>query len=92
VSRNETDVPGDDRRRESLDLPKLRYEPLAQRPSKVTLADLGRVAEPGASFVDWLETLPPVLGANALVRLCDAITSAHAERRPVAAAVGGHVV
>lgn len=75
-----------------LDLSRLKYEPLEERPSKVQLQDLGRPSEPGGSLGDWLDNLPGVLGASALKRLRDAIVRAHNQRRPVVAALGGHVV
>jgi hypothetical protein len=76
----------------TIDLFALRYESLAERPSKVSLADLGRPGPGAAWFADWLDTLPRVLGAQALRRLCEAIVAANEDRRPVVAALGGHVI
>jgi hypothetical protein len=70
----------------------LRFEPLATRPSKVRLADLGRPVGPDATVDDWLDALPAQLGANDLKALRDAIVAARAAGRPVVAAMGGHVV
>ncbi len=75
-----------------LDLEALRYEPLADRPSKVGLADLGRPVEAGASFDSWLDGLPDLLAGRAVKRLRDAIVGAHEAGAPVVAALGGHVV
>jgi hypothetical protein len=75
-----------------LDINKLRFEPLATRPSKVTLADLGCPAKPGASVDDLLDNLPKILGAGGLRRLRDAILIAHRSSQPVVAALGGHVI
>jgi hypothetical protein len=75
-----------------LELDALRYEPLAGRPSKVRLGDLGKPCGAGASFADWLEALPDQLGARDLRKLRDAIVAAHEAGRPVVAALGGHVV
>src|SRR5947209_2045474 len=75
-----------------LDLDDLRYEPLAERPSKVTLDDLGRPVGPDATIAGWLDGLPDQLAARELKRLRDAIVRAHAEGRPVVAALGGHVI
>lgn len=76
----------------SLDLNALRYESLGDRPSKVQLASLGRPPQPNPSLLDWLASLPDQLGASALKRLRDAITAAFDHRRPVVAALGGHVI
>jgi hypothetical protein len=83
--------PGDEPA-ERVDFEDLRYEPLASRPSKVALADLGRPVSPHTSMGKWLDSLPSVLGAGALRRLSDAIAAASSARRPVVAALGGHVV
>lgn len=74
-----------------LDLEALRYEPLAERPSKVHLGHLGKPGL-GAGVGDWLDTLPDVLAARGLKRLRDAIVEAHLGGSPVVAALGGHVV
>ena len=75
-----------------LDLDALRYEPLADRPSKVTLADLGRPSPEGAPLDDWLDGLPDLLAGRGLKRLRDAIVRSHRDGSPVVAALGGHVV
>jgi hypothetical protein len=75
-----------------LDLHALRYEPLDERPSKISLADQGRPRPGELWFADWLDSLPRVLGADALRRLCDAIVRSCGAGRPVVAALGGHVV
>jgi hypothetical protein len=74
-----------------LDLSRLRFEPLAERPSKVFLEHLGRPAT-GPGLIDWLDALPDVLAVRGLKRLRDAIVAARANGRPVVAGVGGHVV
>lgn len=86
------DSPSSDRSSGSLDLEALRFEPLADRPSKVKLADLGRPSEPGISLDDWVDGLPDLLAGRGLRRLRDAILTAHSAGRPVVAALGGHVV
>ena len=75
-----------------LDLDALRYEPLADRPSKVGLADLGRPSGRELSLDDWLDGLPDLLAGRGLKRLRDAIVRAHEAGPPVVAALGGHVV
>ena len=77
---------------DEIDLRDLRYEPLADRPSKVGLADLGRVGPANPPIADWLDTLPGVLAVGGLKRLRDAIVAAKHSGRPVVAALGGHVI
>ncbi len=79
-------------RPEPLDLNALRFEPLADRPSKVRLSDLGRPTAPRPSLTDWLDALPDILAARGLKRLRDSIVRAHAARQPIVAGLGGHVV
>lgn len=76
----------------ALDLNALRFEPLADRPSKVFLTDLGRPTGPDPVTTDWLDSLPNVLAARGLKRLRDAILRAHADGRLVIAGMGGHVI
>jgi len=92
VSRNGPDPEQDAATAAPFNLGDLRFEPLAGRPSKVSLADLGRPSVPDPHFGDWLESLPRLLGAAALKRLRDAIIRAHRAHRPIVAALGGHVV
>ena len=75
-----------------LDLDALQYEPLADRPSKVGLHHLGRVAQSNPSIDDWIDALPQQLAGNGFRRLRDAVISAHAGGRKVVAAMGGHVI
>jgi hypothetical protein len=65
---------------------------LGSRPSKVFHDDLGRPLSAGASVEDWLDSLPRQLAGNALRRVRFHLTRAHAERRTVVAALGGHVI
>ena len=76
----------------SVELEALRYEPLAGRPSKVRLTDLGRVVDGSGSFEQFVDSLPTVLAAQSLRQLRDAIVAAHVGRRQVLAGMGGHVI
>lgn len=75
-----------------LDWSALAYEPLATRPSKVDLKQMGSLASPGASFADFLNTLPNQLGGKNFRSLVNALAKAHSEGRRVLAAAGGHVI
>jgi hypothetical protein len=50
----------------SLEFEALRYEPLAGRPSKVRLAELGRPVDGTGTLEDLLDGLPVVLAAQSL--------------------------
>jgi hypothetical protein len=79
-------------RDEPLDLESLRFEALAERPSKVALTDLGRVLSANPKLDDWIDALPEILAGNSLRRLRDAILRARGTGSPVVAALGGHVI
>jgi hypothetical protein len=70
----------------------LHYEPLATRPSKVDAKQIGKIAEPGASFSTFLESLPNQLAGKNFRALVESLAKAHADRRLVLAAAGGHVI
>jgi hypothetical protein len=76
----------------AFDLHELRYEPLAERPSKVRLSDLGRPDYGSGMLEDLLDGLPAVLAAQSLKQLRDAIVAAHHRGAHVLAALGGHVI
>ena len=75
-----------------FDLTGLRTEPLAGRPSKVAVADLGRPVHPSTPIGDWLDHLPKQLAAVELRKLRDHLARAHHNGKTVAVALGGHVV
>jgi hypothetical protein len=81
-----------DSKRPELDLDALQFEPLADRPSKVHLADLGRPAPFDPSLGAWVESLPKQLAGSGFRRLRDAIVAAHSSGQQVIAALGGHVI
>jgi hypothetical protein len=86
------EIPVNPIRDEPLDLEQLRFEPLGDRPSKVTLADLGRALDPKPSLDDWIDALPEILAGKSIRRLRNAILLAGNNHAPVVAALGGHVV
>ncbi len=75
-----------------FDLSGLRTYDLASRPSKVSVADLGRVAVPATPLGDFLDTLPRQLAANGLRNVRDHVVRVHRAGKPVAVALGGHVI
>lgn len=77
---------------EPMDLGGLRTYPLASRPSKVTVADFARPLEPGATFDEFLDSLPRILAADSIREVAAAVRSARERDLPVVAGLGGHVV
>ena len=75
-----------------LDLAGVRTYPLADRKSKVSLADFARPHAAGASFSAFLDSLPKILGAEALRRVVAEIQRARAEGKPIVWGLGAHVL
>jgi hypothetical protein len=76
----------------SLNLDRLTTHSLYDRPSKVSVAHLGRPVGPGATVAQLLEALPDQLAGQSLRRWCDAICAARQADHAVVAALGGHVI
>lgn len=79
------------KREKRPDLRKLRTYPIAKRRNLVRLRDFGSVTD-GAAAAGFLRSLPDILGAKALRDLIEEIARAHRSKRPVAVAMGGHVI
>jgi hypothetical protein len=77
---------------EPLRLDGVRTYPLADRHSKVSLDDFARPHTPGASFADFLATLPRLLGADALRKVVAEVARARTRERPVLWGLGAHVI
>jgi len=75
-----------------LDLHGLKTYDLASRPSKVFIDELGRPCGPTVRVGDWFDHLPKQFAANDLRRLRDHLLRAKQNRKPVAIALGGHVI
>ena len=75
-----------------LGLDAVRTYPLADRESKVTVADFGRPHEPGASVAQLLASLPNILGAQSLRRLVSDVQQAHERDKPILWGLGAHVL
>jgi hypothetical protein len=74
-----------------IDRSRLRTYPIRERTHKVRLEHLGAPPKDG-SVAALLDSLPHVLGAEALRGFVDAVVAARAKGKPVLAALGGHVV
>jgi len=77
---------------EPLDLSRLKTCRLTDRPSLVSADQVGRVSDAAPGVGAWIDSLPTVLAADRLRAVRDAVCRAHAEGRPVVAAMGAHVV
>jgi hypothetical protein len=75
-----------------FDLTGLKTYPLADRPSKVVVGDLGRPVAPSSTIADLIDALPNQFGAVELRHLRDQVVRCHRDKRTVAAAIGGHVI
>jgi deoxyhypusine synthase len=70
----------------------LRTSSLKRRKSKVLRKDLGRTVPPGATFAEWMDSLPDLLAVRSLRELARAIVSAKRRKRRVILGLGAHVV
>ncbi len=75
-----------------FDFRRLKHEDLAARESLVELSAFGKPSGGGASFAEWFDRLPRILGGRDLHDLVDAIVQARTAFRPVHWAMGAHVV
>lgn len=70
----------------------VRTYPLAARKSKVTARDLAKPTRRGASFTEFLDSLPKILAAQDLRELVSAIRTARKRKRAILWGIGGHVI
>lgn len=75
-----------------FDLHGLATYPLADRPSKVFIQDLGQPLGDDSTVAAWLDSLPRQLAANSLRQVRDHLVRCHRAGHPVVAALGGHVI
>ncbi|HVJ83323.1 MAG TPA: hypothetical protein VNC50_19820 [Planctomycetia bacterium] len=75
-----------------FDLAGLRTCDLEARPSKVFVADLGKPLGPGATALDFLDSLPRQLAAESLRRLVRHLVRVKQDSKLAIAAIGGHVI
>jgi len=75
-----------------LNLSSVRTYSLSTRKSQVTIEQFGRPPVRGASFKAFLDSLPRILGADALRRLAAEVLRARERGRPIVWGVGAHVL
>jgi len=81
-----------DARAVPVDLRRLRLYSARRRRHLAGAESAGGTPPAGATFREWLDALPDQLGARWLRAAADAVIAARRAGRPVAMAMGGHVV
>lgn len=66
--------------------------PLASRPSKVNIGQFAKPHRQGASFAEFLDSLPRILAAEDLRLVARAILDARSQSRAILWGIGGHVI
>jgi hypothetical protein len=77
---------------EPLDFSRIRTYPVAERPNKVSVEAFAKVPRAGASFHEFLDSLPDFLAARELRLLIDAVAAAVRAKRPVILMMGAHAI
>ena len=75
-----------------IDLTELRTLSLHERPSIVHKNDFAHRPLAGASFAEFLESLPRILFGQDLREVIAALVNAHRKKRPIVMAMGAHVI
>jgi len=76
----------------TIDRTRVQTVPVRRRPSKVRRRDEARPHRAGASFAEFLDGLPDLLGAADLRAAIDAATRARAAERTILWGLGAHVI
>ena len=71
---------------------RVRTYPLASRPSLVALSDFCQTPEPPPGFAAFIDSLPDIYAGKHFKELVDRIVAAKEKGRPVAVALGAHVL
>ena len=77
---------------EEFDLSGVRTYPLASRNSKARAEQFGRPHRPGASFNEWIGSLPDILGARDLTQVIAALRDAKQRGAGIVWGLGAHVI
>jgi hypothetical protein len=77
---------------EEFDLSGVRTYPLASRKSKANAADFAKPVGRGATFQQWLDSLPAILGARDVRRVVQAIIDAKQAGAGIVWGIGAHVI
>ena len=77
---------------EEFDLADVRTYPLDSRRSKAKIEDFARPVTPRATFKEWFDALPAILGAQDVRRVVEAMVGARRRGAGVIWGIGAHVV
>jgi hypothetical protein len=77
---------------EEFDLSGVRTYPLASRSSKARAEDFARPVAAGATFAEWFDSLPAILGGADLRRVVAAMREARTHGRGIVWGIGAHVI
>jgi len=75
-----------------VDLRKLQTVPLGKRVSKVRIEDFARPAHSGASFSEFMSSIPDILSGHDFRAIINAIVQAYRSGCPVILGMGAHVI
>jgi hypothetical protein len=77
---------------DEFDLSSIKTYPLASRASRANVTDFARPPRRGATFVEWFDSLPAILGAADLRRVVDAVVHARQSGAGIVWGIGAHVI
>src|SRR5215510_14720091 len=77
---------------DEFDVSGVRTYPLASRVSKTRTEDFARAVARGASFKEWFDALPAILGAQDLRRVVAAVVHAKQSGAGIVWGIGAHVI
>ncbi len=75
-----------------MDFSKIKTSHLKNRKSLVSLENFGQFPPKGITLAEWLDTLPRILGGQALREVAAAVRRARDLHKPVIVGLGGHVI
>ncbi len=77
---------------EPLDFSGIKTVPLKDRPSKVSVKDFAKKWSSGASFVEFIKTLPRILAGEEFLLSIELVSKAVLEAKTVLVGMGAHVI
>ncbi len=70
----------------------MRTYPIKERKSLVSVKQFARPIAPAKNFSEFLDSLPKLLASEGLLKIIEAVVSAHRQKRQIVMALGAHVV